>query len=234
MIIVDYINSHNVLVEFQDEHKYRKITDYAGFKRGKTDNPYDKTVCGIGFCGVGEFGAGKKYKRIYRIWRSMLGRCYGDNPNGTKACYNGCTVCEEWHNFQNFAKWYTDNYYEIDGQRMAIDKDILCKGNKTYAPDKCIIVPNEINALMVKRENQRGDCPIGVSYNTSAKKFVASCWTGKKDKEWIGNYNCAAEAFEAYKQRKETYIKEVADKYKDKIPKKLYEALYNYEIEITD
>lgn len=29
-------------------------------------------------------------------------------------------------------------------------------------------------------------------------------------------------------------IKEVADYYKDKIPKKLYNAMYDYEVEITD
>ena len=33
---------------------------------------------------------------------------------------------------------------------------------------------------------------------------------------------------------KEKYIKEVADEYKDKIPQKLYEALYAYKVEITD
>ncbi len=33
---------------------------------------------------------------------------------------------------------------------------------------------------------------------------------------------------------KRAYIKQVADEYKDKIPKKLYDALYAYIVEITD
>ena len=33
---------------------------------------------------------------------------------------------------------------------------------------------------------------------------------------------------------KEKYIKEVADHYKGQISDKLYQALYNYEVEITD
>ena len=37
-----------------------------------------------------------------------------------------------------------------------------------------------------------------------------------------------------YKIRKEQNIKEVADQYKDKVPKKLYEALYNWKVEIDD
>ena len=42
------------------------------------------------------------------------------------------------------------------------------------------------------------------------------------------------QAFTCYKQFKENYIKQVADEYKDLIPKELYEALYKYEIEIND
>ena len=44
-------------------------------------------------------------------------------------------------------------------------------------------------------------------------------------------------AFNIYKSSKEKVIKEVADYYKNKYPKfpqKLYDALYAYEVEITD
>lgn len=37
-----------------------------------------------------------------------------------------------------------------------------------------------------------------------------------------------------YKIRKEQNIKEVADKYKSRIPRKLYKALYNWKVEIDD
>ena len=37
-----------------------------------------------------------------------------------------------------------------------------------------------------------------------------------------------------FQEMKEKEIKRVADLYKDKIPQKLYEAMYNYEVEITD
>lgn len=42
------------------------------------------------------------------------------------------------------------------------------------------------------------------------------------------------EAFQVYKVAKETYIKEVADEWKDKINPKVYQAMYNYQVEITD
>ena len=41
-------------------------------------------------------------------------------------------------------------------------------------------------------------------------------------------------AFEIYKYYKEKNIKQVADYYKEHIPEKLYSALYNYQVEITD
>jgi hypothetical protein len=38
----------------------------------------------------------------------------------------------------------------------------------------------------------------------------------------------------SFKRFKENYIKEVAEEYKDKIPKILYDAMYRYQINITD
>ena len=56
----------------------------------------------------------------------------------------------------------------------------------------------------------------------------------KKIKKGLGYYNTIEEAFNSYKIAKENNIKRVADYYKNKIPQKLYEALYNYKVEITD
>jgi hypothetical protein len=55
---------------------------------------------------------------------------------------------------------------------MALDKDILYKGNKIYSPDTCVFVPQEINALFVKNDANRGDLPIGVFYTlTKTNKY---------------------------------------------------------------
>ena len=50
----------------------------------------------------------------------------------------------------------------------------------------------------------------------------------------LGYYLTSTEAFIVYKNFKESYIKEVANKWKDQIDPKVYEALMKYEVEITD
>ena len=50
----------------------------------------------------------------------------------------------------------------------------------------------------------------------------------------LGSFKTELEAFNAYKQAKETFIKELADKWKDKIDPRAYEALMNYEVSIDD
>lgn len=234
MKLIEYINCRNIIVEFQDKYHYQKNTTYRDFDMGRTENPFDKTMLGIGYLGVGKFDASRDNKKIYRIWQAIFRRCYGNGKHDTKPCYSNCSVATVWHNFQNFASWYEKNYYSIDGQMMQIDKDILYKGNKVYSPETCIIVPNEINALFVRRKEQRGDTPIGVYYDKRNGVYVAFCWTGGSQKEYLGRYNDPVNAFMAYKLRKEKYIKEVADKYKDVIPDQLYNALYKYKVDITD
>ena len=100
-------------------------------------------------------------------------------------------------------------------------------------------MPERINTLFIKCDSARGDYPIGVNYHKRDKIFQANCriYDFKENKsktKYLGLYDTSQEAFEVYKQFKEQYIKEVADYYKDLIPKKLYQAMYEYKVEITD
>ena len=167
----------------------------------------------------------------------MLKRCYSGEYQKKEPTYKDCTVCKEWLNYSNFKKWYDDNYYEIDGEQMALDKDILVKGNKIYSPETCVFVPQNINNLFIKSNKIRGKYPIGVTFNKNKNKYQAYCSmliNGKSQQKTLGYYNNIEEAFNAYKQFKEADIKQMADYYKENIPDKLYEAMYNYKVEITD
>ena len=197
-------------------------------------NLYEATVYGVGFMGEGPYKSkvNGKSTREYNIWHSMMDRCYNEKHSDRYPTYKDCTVCEEWHNFQTFCSWFDNNFREIPGEKMALDKDILIKGNKVYGPDTCVFVPKKINSLFVKSDASRSDLPIGVQQVKSGK-YQASVSINGKDKK-LGRFNTKEEAFEMYKKAKEQHIKDVAEQYKDRIPKSLYDAMYNYEVDMYD
>ena len=241
MIIIKYRNNKDIDVYFPEYDWTFKHTSYKEFKNGEIKCPYERRYYGIGYLGEGKYKVRENGKttKCYDAWHSMLQRCYDEKFHKKRPTYKGCKMRDNWHNFQNFGKWYYDNYYEIEGQKMCLDKDILLKGNKIYSPETCIFVPNNINTLFIKNDKCRGVYMIGVSYHKQTGKFKARCniYDLKERKRKIthlGYYNTPEEAFNVYKEFKENYIKQVADYYKDKIPSELYDAMHNYKVEITD
>lgn len=67
----------------------------------------------------------------------MLERCYGNSDLSIKYYSDkGVFVCQEWHNFQNFAEWFYSNAPK-DIENFDLDKDITFDGNKMYSPETC-------------------------------------------------------------------------------------------------
>ena len=242
MKIIEYKSAKSVTVEFQDEYKFKVNTSYGNFKKGEITNPYDKTVYGYGYVGEGKYNRKDNHNR-YEKWSKMIRRCYDPYELNKRPTYINCFVCDEWLNFQNFAKWYEENYYEVKDEIMALDKDILYKNNKIYSPKTCIFVPKRINSLFIRSDASRGEYPIGVSYyykkDRDWERLMVSCHIYENNRtknKFLGYFSLDKpfQAFYCYKQFKENYIKQVADEYKDLIPKKLYDAMYKYEVEIND
>lgn len=81
----------------------------------------------------------------------------------------------------------------------------------------------------------RGEHPIGVSWHSKSKTFIAQVSKNKGEREYLGlPFNTEIEAFNVYKQAKECFIKSKANKWKSQIDERAYEALMNYKVEITD
>ena len=234
MTIVRYGGRNDIDVQFDDgtivEHKA-----YCSFKKGSIKNPMTPSVYGVGFIGKGRFkpyDKNGKPTKCYKTWQDMLRRCYDHKWHEKEPTYKGCIVCKEWWNFQVFAEWYYEHYYEFGNERMALDKDILKKGNKIYSAESCTFVPQFINSLFTKSNKIRGKYPIGVSKH--GNKFKAKLNKGNGKQIHLGHYDTPEEAFLAYKQAKEQYIKQIANEYKGKIPYRLYEGMINYEVDIND
>ena len=240
MVIIEYKNVHDIDVYFPEFDWIFKHAKYNNFKKGEIKCPYERNIYAIGYIGEGKYKVSENGKntRVYDTWKAMLQRCYSEKEHERHPTYIGCEVYEGWYNFQNFAKWYKDNYYEVGNEKMCLDKDILFKGNKIYSPDTCIFVPETINKLFIKNDKNRGESVIGATLCKNGK-YQAQCniinpETGKSKQEYLGLYDSQEKAFQVYKYHKERNIKQIADYYKIHIPQKLYDAMYNYEVEIDD
>lgn len=241
IIIVEYRTNKDIDVYFPKYDWVFKGATYQSFKNGEIKCPYERRTYAVGYLGEGNYKASENRKdtRVYKTWNHMLERCYSEKYRKNRPTYKDCKASKEFHNFQNFGEWDNDNYYQIEGERMELDKDILVKHNKIYSPETCIYVPQTINLLFTKRQNDRGESVIGTNYHKRDKVYQAHCSlinpkTGKTKCEYLGYYDTEIEAFQIYKYYKEKNIKEVADYFKKEIPGELYDGMYRYEVEITD
>ena len=239
MIIKEYRSCMDINVYFPEYNWTAKHVQYNNFKKGKIKCPYESRYFGIGYLGEGKYKVSENGKLTdeFKIWYHMLQRCYNPKYQEDRPTYKGCTVEDYLLNFQHMGEWINKIYYEVPGEKMHLDKDILCKGNKVYSRDTCVFVPQRINSLFVKCDKARGKNPIGVTPNSSGN-YVVRCNDGYGKEIPLGTYSTKEQAFNVYKEYKEKVIKEIIDSYEGKIPEphysRLREAMYNYEVEIDD
>lgn len=230
--IVEYKDRLNCTVEFKNGYRLEN-TSLQNVKKGLIKNPYHPTIYNIGYLGHGKYKSsifGRK-TYLYKTWMSMFSRCYDEKVHERQPNYKDVDVCAEWYNFQNFAQWMEGKYNPETMQGWHLDKDILVKGNKLYSPETCDFVPKVVNSLLILKKRSRGNCPIGLSKKGNKYEVRVS---NAFSKGYKGSYDSIEEAFKIYKVEKEKHIKEVADKWKDLISVRIYNALYNYEVDITD
>lgn len=243
MEIIEYNNAKDIIVEFQDKYKGRVHTRWNDFNVGNTKNPYSISVFDVGITG-NKYKTTKNGKKIkeYDTWYDILRRSYSKIIKNKNCTYQTVTCCDEWLLYDNFYEWLSnqENFNNwLNGNRWAVDKDILVKGNKIYSPDTCVLVPSYVNSLFTRSNAGRGSLPIGVSYNKNLKKYrakISKKHNNSKQEEHLGYYNTPEEAFLVYKSHKESYIKQVANEEYNKgnITKRCYDAMMNYKVEITD
>ena len=162
----------------------------------------------------------------YEIWRHMVIRCgylgSMNNPN-----YADVKVSDEWLDYSNFYEDVT-NMVGYNQKGFVLDKDILSSDEKVYSKITCCFVPEEVNVALTTSKKTRGDCLIGVDFHKKTNKFRA------RHKGHLGLFDTQIEAFYVYKTAKEAYLKDLANKWKDQIDPRVYEALVKYEVKLTD
>ncbi len=155
--------------------------------------------------------------KAYQLWENMRGRIGNNYKNPT---YSEVTVCDEWKDFQVFAKWFQDqvtsgNY--TDGYHL--DKDFLSGSNKQYSPETCVFIPREINNVFVKKTKTNG-C-FGVHKSKSRFEVKTNFCERKR-------FEAEQDALDYYNSQKKIQIADIVNRYESSVDKRVIEKLRGF------
>ena len=179
---------------------------------------------------------------VYRAWYNMRERCTSEKFKERNPTYIDVTASAEFKNFTFFHDWWFKQI-GYDLENVQLDKDLLVKGNKVYSSDACLLVPNFVNTFLTKRDNDRGECLIGVykdgvykngdiQYKARVSEYDPD--TGKSVLKHLGCFHNELDAFHVYKSAKEAIAKKYAAYLKGKVDDRVIEALLNFTVNIND
>lgn len=225
LTVLDINGSMDILVQHNDVYQHESVTTASALRTGRVKNPYHPTVFGIGYIGIGKYKCSEngRLTQVYNIWSRMLQRCYAPETNPGFSTYVGCHTCVEWHDFQNFAKWYYNNPYY--GLGYDLDKDLIIKGNRMYSPYTCTLIPRELNKAISTTYCSNSGLPIGVYQ--SGDRYIAFV-RGYIEGDYLGTYSTAEEAKYYRDIAKKNHILNLASKWGHCIDYRAYNALVNW------
>lgn len=233
--VIKYENARRILVRFSCG--YERWCTSPNLLKGVVKNLYFPTTFGVGFIGENFIDRDEKLseKTSYKMWRGVLRRCYDDEYREIYETYKDVSIDQTWLNYSNFSDWcnskYEFNQKDDKGEKFHIDKDFV-KGSRVYSPQTCIIIPRELNQVIVNRKNSRGDLPLGV-IRTKGGKFCSQILINGKRQNGL-TYNNIRDAFEDYKRKKEDHIKNLVLKYDNKLSDEVKNIILKYKVDIND
>lgn len=228
-VVVSVGSNRKCTIKYLDSFGYEQELRTDNLVRGKFKNPYKPVVYGFGYIGVGIYRTSYKGSRKktleYQAWKDMLKRCYSKKFLEKNKSYLGCSVSEEWLNFQVFAEWYTKqkNY----GKGYHLDKDLLIKGNKVYSKESCSLLPVEVNtAISVRADYVERGLPECVQRTPSGRYVVRV--RSLEEGSYVGTYDDLDDATQSSLVARSLRVKELHDKYEDCLSEKQKSSLLNW------
>lgn len=233
---------------------------------GNKDNNYYKNLVMLdskelyavkrGIVSIEEFVARQEYMEYFykgnlrarEGYNTMYKRTHDKEFKKQFPQYADATMYKPWEDDPELAIEYLESIiYECNGEQMVVDKDLLCKGNKDYAPGKICWLPWTLNVMLSNSKKHYSgkynrqyntELPYGVRYDSARDKYYAEIQMDKllrgdsEPRKLPKRYrDTPEEAFADYKKHKEAYIIMMADKYVDWLPMEIYDALVNYVVE---
>ncbi|MCD8178170.1 MAG: hypothetical protein LUE98_12410 [Tannerellaceae bacterium] len=191
----------------------------------------------------------KDHDKASTAYRMMYKRTHDKATQEYYPQYADATMYKAWEDNPELCIEYLESiYYDCNGEQMVVDKDLLCKGNKEYAPDKICWLPWTLNVTLSNSKKHynakttwkcQSKLPYGVRFDTVRQKYYAEITMDKalRDNKEITKplrlryRDTPEEAFADYKKHKESYLVMLADKYMDWLPVNVYDTLIDYEVE---
>ena len=209
------------LIEFIDKYKHQALVKLYSIRLGKIANPYAPTVKGMGYLGVGKYNVkeGGMQTVAYTRWKYIVTRSYGANPT--------TTMCDEWLNYQVFAKWFNDIFITIPesvNTRLVGTLDINQVAH--YSPNTAHVVPVAVSSFLVAIKDKKN---VGISPSIGKHQTNYSV-TVSTDKGYcnMGTYVTKEEAQEVYNRCVEKVISNIADTHKAWLCENTYRQLSNW------
>lgn len=231
MIIVDCRRANDLDVYFPQYKWTAYHRRYDQFKNGEIGCPYEPTVAKVGYMGEGEYVGSSNTNRVveYTAWCNILNQCYNPNNNYYSAYGGeGYTVSKEWHNYQNFARWYNENKYEIEGHDVRVAYKL--SKSKVISPKTTVFAPMCIIGLL-RRSG-------GITYRSCSNNYIVVLHYTKLNGEnhtlYCGEYCTERKAKMVYKKKREELVRTLAEEYIECIPSTLYRYMKKYKVDVND
>jgi len=223
--VVDCKNVKSVIVMFYDG--YTTTTQMSNLKRGSVRNPYHENnkLYGVGITDIAGCINGKR-DYLYRVWESMITRCYSEKYQQQYPTYREVSVCERWQTYSLFKEDLEKmKCFDKLGVGYHLDKDLIKPYNRIYEPNVYCLIPKEINGILGDCYFERGDLPLGVSKKGSSYRVRISNF-GKQ--QLLGNYGTIREAQIAYWNAKFQIIRKTAILYWNYLPESVAMRFINF------
>lgn len=227
LIVIDVVNTNNVVVEFVNTG-FKTISTTGNIFKGHVKDRLKPSVAGFGFIGCGGFKCSVNGTKTqsYTAWVNILNRCFNKERQKKQPTYTTCTISEDWLNYQNFAKWFSEQKERIAfDDSLQVDKDLLSVGNKHYSDKTCVLVPRWLNSFVLDHAAARGEQPIGVCYVKATGRYRAYC-NDKGRRVEFGQYSDKNAAHVAWKKYKLSLALERKPEM-DMIDKRIYPNVVN-------
>ena len=225
--VVEYRGALEVVVKHLDKWGHEDVVQTDLLRKGVVKNPYKPSVFGKGFMGVGKYRASSAPSRqspAYKAWVGLIRRTYEPSYLSSGRNIYGSTVCEEWHNFQNFAEWFY-NEPNSDNPEFRLDKGMRVWGGRLYSPETCSYVPKCFHVWMTTKPRVSRELPRGV-HPSGAKYLVMLNGDGRNN--YLGTFETVAEAQEVYEYNLHKKYRQLAIEHCDEIHPEVYDNLMEF------